>query len=135
MFLIYDPMTKKAFCKDIVVDLNCFDQFPQYPRNFNYKERAKQKIRFDVWKKWREDSEKDVKNAFLEDIKTSFAPEVYIKDKDDIEECKQILLENFKILQISYIEGLAESSSTYPEISFSVFANQILSKQKTYQDK
>jgi len=30
-FIIYCPLTKKAFCKDIIVDLNQFDLYPEYP--------------------------------------------------------------------------------------------------------
>ena len=30
-FLIYDPVHKRTFCKDIVVRLNTLDMFPEFP--------------------------------------------------------------------------------------------------------
>ena len=30
-FLIYDPVHKRAFCKDILVKLNTLDLYPEFP--------------------------------------------------------------------------------------------------------
>lgn len=39
------------------------------------------------------------------------------------------------MIQIAYIEGLAKSPNTYPEISFECFITTMLEQQKTEQEK
>ena len=69
--------------------------------------------------------------AFLADCSDSFAPELFIKDAEDVEECKRILHENFEWIKIAYVEGLAGSPATYPEISFEYFIKAMLDQQHT----
>ena len=69
--LIYCPVNKKVYCKDVVIDLNKFDLYMNYPTQL--KEKLEKKlIRLNVWKHWRDDSEEDMKLAFFQDIKQSF---------------------------------------------------------------
>ena len=56
--MIYCPRTKRLFVKDVVVDLNtsdCFPEFPKAPRKPRDERRSK-KTRSNMWRKWREDS-------------------------------------------------------------------------------
>ena len=48
-----------------------------------------------MWRKWREDSEEDIQMAFLADCSASFSPELFIKNADDVEKCKELLHDNF----------------------------------------
>ena len=68
--------------------------YPEYPRTFDAVQKPK-KIRSDVWKKWKHDSLEDIQMAFNQDILVSFEPEIFMKDKKDIEHCKEILVDYF----------------------------------------
>lgn len=57
-FIIYDPITKKAYAKDMIIDLNSQDFHPEYPSPLKILgEKKKKKTRSNVWRKWREDTE------------------------------------------------------------------------------
>ena len=47
-FVIYCPISKRAFCKTIMVDVNTKDQYPEYPQYFQKK---RQKLIMNVWRK------------------------------------------------------------------------------------
>ena len=89
-FVVYCPVTKRAFCKDVIVDLSSADFYPEQPREVGVEigEKPKPKLtRSNVWRKWREDTEEHLHTAFYNDIsvKESFEPELFLKE-DDIEE-------------------------------------------------
>ena len=121
--IIYCPVQKKVFCRDVVVDLSTADTFPEFPGNIAWPtgeeaSAAARIIRADVWKKFRVDTKDDHKFAFKWDIKEQFEPDLFMKDKKDIRACKRIFRENFELIQISFIERLSRSFPTYPEIRF-----------------
>lgn len=133
-FLIYCPKTKRAFCKDIVIDLNSCDSFPEYPEPCRIlrgekRDTSQRPTRCNVWRKWRVDSRDDIRMAFLADTMGSFDPTRFIKARDgenDIAKCKRELVERFDILNLVYMELLAGSSKTYPEIGWEVFLGSML---------
>jgi hypothetical protein len=47
-FTIYCPISKRAFCKTIMVDVNTKDYWPEYPTQFKKK---RQKLILNVWRK------------------------------------------------------------------------------------
>ena len=86
------------------------------------------KTRANVWRRWRNDSEEDVTLAFTSDIsgpESTFQPDLFIKDEQDIEYCKDILYDNFEKIQVAYLEGLIDSPITYPQISSTAFMRLI----------
>lgn len=125
--IIYCPKTQRAFCKEFIVDLNQCDSYPDMPHILKEvvevgKPKKMPKSNCNVWRKWRHDTPEQIQEAFENDVVFgSFAPELFLNDQDDIDECKQILHDNFLMLQTAYITMLAQSVSTYPEISASVF--------------
>lgn len=76
-----------------------------------------------MWRKWREDSENDVEMALLSDmVEVSFNPKLFLKDDDDIAQCKDIFKEWFHKIKICHIENITKSwietenvNITYPE--------------------
>ena len=48
-FVIYCPVSKRAFCKTIMVDVNTKDFHPEYPSQFKNSQR--QKLILNVWRK------------------------------------------------------------------------------------
>lgn len=89
-----------------------------------------------VWRKWRDDSDKDKRKAFKKDTgpKDSFDPELFLKDPEDVANCVAILRANFDLIKLAYIEMLAQSPRSYPEVSAEAFMNAITKKQSE-QDK
>lgn len=79
-----------------------------------------------VFKRWiRDDLERET-SAYMSDTspyfiansserRDNFEPELFIKSPEDIEKCEQIIKENFRFLQVIYLEGISKSKS-YPEI-------------------
>lgn len=136
-FIIYCPFTKRAFCKDLIVDLSQSDEYPEFPGMSELAGKARKRSTLcNVWRKWRMDSEEDNKNAFIHDIqsKESFSPEQFMKDQEDIENCKKILFENFHIIKVVQLELLLQSPRSYPEIGAEAFIHAITSEQ-TAQDR
>lgn len=80
-----------------------------------------------VFKKWiRDDIERENKayyldtSPFIDDKKVkeprdNFEPERFIKDSNDIEKCEELLKNNFKYIQVFFLECLGKSFK-YPEI-------------------
>ena len=85
----------------MIVDLNTQDPYPEYPLK-NIEEQGeevpKKKTRANVWRKWKDPTEQEMENACFEDISTDFDPSLFIKDLDDVEKCKEVLLDNFEII-------------------------------------
>ena len=132
-FIIYCPVTKRVFCKDIIINLNSFDDYCDHPQKHQPVIPAGEpppvkKTRANVWRRWRNDSEEDVTLAFTSDIsgpESTFQPDLFIKDEQDIEYCKDILYDNFEKIQVAYLEGLIDSPITYPQISSTAFMRLI----------
>lgn len=88
--MIYCPKTDRLFVKDVMIDLSEGKYFSEFPRKARITK--KKKVRKNVWRQWREDSELDIEMALVSDMnKVSFDPTLFLKDKDDIEVCKDIL--------------------------------------------
>ena len=78
----------------MIVNLSAQDLYPEYPEIYRLPvdtEVKKKVTRSNVWRKFRVDTEEDLILAFQADIQTSFNPELFIKNPDDVEECKRIL--------------------------------------------
>ena len=85
-FLIYCPVMKKLYVKDVFIDLSNLRYFPEYPREFPKPEKVK--TNSNVWRKWREDSEIDITFARTADmVEVSYKPELFLKDDIDISRC------------------------------------------------
>lgn len=69
--LIYDPKLNKAYCKDLVVDLNQReDVFPEYPIHINNEAPDNKKaIARHVWRRWPMQPEEDILQQFHKDMK------------------------------------------------------------------
>ena len=139
-FIIYCPVTRRAFCKDVVIDLSASDFYPEFPRQLKEpvgEEPPPKLTRINVWRQWRVDSEEDDDKAFQNDVAPaeSFEPELFLKDPADVEECKKILFENFAYIKIAYVEGLAGSPASYPEVGSWKFITAILDCQETDEEK
>ena len=88
--MIYCPKTERLFVKDVVIDLSQGNYFSEYPRKARVMKPRKK--RPNVWRQFREDSELDVEMALVSDMdKRNFDPSLFLKNKDDIEVCKDIL--------------------------------------------
>ena len=126
-FLIYCPKTHRLFCKDIIIDLNSFDDYPEFPEVHKpviAEVKKVKKTRANVWRKWRYDSKEDITKAFLLDIngpQSTWEPELFLKNEEDLQNCQDILFDHFEMIQVFYLEGLIDSASSYPEISSSTF--------------
>lgn len=133
--VIYCPVTKRAFCKDVIVDLTTLDPYPEFPTKIKPPIKKFKTTRANVWRKWREDTTDDINNAFANDVsEESYDPSLFIKDQKDAEYCQEILFENFNILKVVFIEGLADSDK-YPEISIVAFVKLIHNKFINEEDK
>ena len=131
-FIIFDPVSERTFCKDIIIDLNSQDPFPEYPVK-NTEEATDdapvKRTRANVWRKWRDPKESELAAAVVEDMAVDFDPSLFIKNLDDVEKCKELLQDNFEILRIAYLEGQAISSQSFPEISMEKFIQSIIQQQ------
>ena len=107
-FIIFDQVSERAFCKDIIIDLNTQDPYPEFPIKFT-EEAAEdapvKRTRANVWRKWRDPKQSELAAAVLEDMAVDFDPSLFIKNLDDVEKCKIILQENFEMLRIAFLEG------------------------------
>ena len=77
-FIIYCPVTKRAYAKDIMINLSESDHYPECPEIHKpdaagYDPDAGpvrvKKTRANVWRKWRDDSAEDIELAFECDIR------------------------------------------------------------------
>lgn len=79
-FLIYCPATRRAFVKNIIVEVNMMEFYPEYPRRLETLKIKKPKQ--NVWRDWREDSE-DLKNIICMNDFTSGTFNIgFIKDEE-----------------------------------------------------
>lgn len=67
-FLLYDPKTHRAFCKDLIVDINECEQYPEYPKKYMPPVPPKKLTRQNVWRQWRIDNEEDITVCYNFDI-------------------------------------------------------------------
>lgn len=90
--VIYDPQLERAFCKDMVVRQNDRDfVYPEYPVPTG---NLKQKVVQNMWRKFVETTRSDHQKIFqLEQDPGEFQIENYIKNKDDIIDTTQYLLD------------------------------------------
>jgi len=108
-----------------MVNLSKCDSFPVPP--FPAEEKPPP-IVSNVWRKWRHETPEIIEKAFQKDIAVDFNPELFIPDEQEVEEALTILQNNFSVLQVCYLEGLAYSFllyKSYPEISFFQFTKSI----------
>jgi hypothetical protein len=78
--LIYDPLDRRAFCKDFIVGLNQKDFYPEYPILQDPIKHTK--VIQNVWRQWREDTTDDNKWSFSHDINAdTFNPMIFIKNE------------------------------------------------------
>jgi len=82
-FLIYDPSTQRAFVKDVVVNLNSFDHYPEFPRMTDKAKREKPNQ--NVWRKWIDDSAETEVIVYMNDLTSGFHdPKVVIKNEGEL---------------------------------------------------
>jgi hypothetical protein len=70
-FIIYCPVTKRAFVKDVIIDLNCQDFYPEFPLRIEPPVQEiipPKRTRANVWRKWKDPKESDLEQAFQFDI-------------------------------------------------------------------
>ena len=105
--------------KDIIIDLNGQDFYPEFPGKLEppvMEIVPPKRTRANVWRKWRDPKEKDLDEAFKLDISQAFDPGLFLKDPDDVSNCKEVLQFNFDIVRTVHKELLAKSPETFPEI-------------------
>lgn len=124
-FVIYDPASKRAFCKEFVLDLNDnLMDFPELPDTMGIKKKAK-KIP-DVWVPWKDDSlEQKQKSHKIDTRVEKFELELFIKrqSKPNMKEIRDITkkyLDNFDVLKVLQKEMLVRSEKD-PKIDFESF--------------
>ena len=132
-FLIWDPILKKLFIKDVIIDLaqtESYPEFPKMPRKPQSIVPNKKKTFVNMWRKFREDGPLDVEMALINDMcEESWQPSLFIKDEDDVELCKDILKSWFHRIKIVHMENMAASfTTTYPEQQVDVFMKSILNQ-------
>ena len=120
----------RLFCKNIIINLSQSDFAPEIPALLKQKP-VKKKVVKNVWRLWLKDTPQDEEQAFKKDIEVDFNPELFIKDPSDIEKSLDILQQHFGILQIVYLQGLANSPRTFPEIGAQVFIEMMMRHQSS----
>ena len=112
-FLIYCPLTHRAFCKDIVIDLSECDPFPEFPEKYRPPVPVKRPTRQNVWRTWRIDNEKNLSMAYLNDM---IRPDggSFVRDPEDLLKCNKLIIKNFTMIQIVFMEIIANSPTFYP---------------------
>jgi hypothetical protein len=128
-------MPARLFCKNLVVNLSQCDSFPVPP--FPAEEKPPPVVS-NVWRKWRHETPEIIETAFQTDISVEFDAALFINDEQEVEDALTILQNNFSVLQVCYLEGLAYSFllyKSYPEISFFQFTKTISEQQKTEQQQ
>ena len=74
-------------------------------------------------------------------VEVSFNPSLFLKNEDDIEQCKDILKDWFHKIKICHIQNLsaswsdAKTGNTYPEVSNIAFMHSITSVQDNDLEK
>jgi hypothetical protein len=128
-FLIYCPKTDRVFCKEVVVDLNSKDYFPELPKTPAIRKR---KTMANVWRKWKPDTPENQLMAFNQDSSMSESlasgTPTFLGGEDGEEEfakSSQILIENYEYIKQLFLE-LVGKSSTYPKIEGYQFSDYIV---------
>mmetsp|Transcript_28843 Transcript_28843/g.43553 ORF Transcript_28843/g.43553 Transcript_28843/m.43553 type:complete len:187 (+) Transcript_28843:941-1501(+) len=113
--LIYDPMLERAFCHDLVLNLNQKDFYPEYPLLHGVKNNKNIQ---NVWRHWLEDSEEEIDKSFISDTETEeFAEARFIKNEEDWFKCLQVLKDNFDIIKV-YQREMLFGSNKYPQVDW-----------------
>jgi len=112
--LIYSPKTKRAFFKQVFVEINQVDFCPT--KSFAVKKQRK--YASNVWLPLPEETDDARKVAFHHDISNpNFDLELFIKDKDDAKDCLEVLKKNFYYVQEFYIQCMT-TSQMFPEVEW-----------------
>ena len=95
--LIFDPKYERAYCKDIIIKMNKRDQvYPEYPIPPG---RTKIKYVGNMWQIYRTDSVADTKKLSRQAVKSKFfMGEKYVKNEQDLKDCKKYISQNFKTI-------------------------------------
>ena len=64
-FVIYCPLSRRAYCKTMVVDVNTKDYYPEYPKQFVGKRR---KLVMNMWRKSHKIDKNVIANVCSSDI-------------------------------------------------------------------
>ena len=95
-FIIYSPRTQKAYFKELVIDLNHADLYPQETPQ---RKKRPQKTVADVWQTWVHDTEKSRQQAFAKDTEGKyFDLDVFMKDSKDVQVCRALTASNMEII-------------------------------------
>lgn len=123
-FLIYDPMSNRAYLKDVVADLNSHDNYPEYPPML---EKAKrERPQQNVWRKWIEDTEETEVIVYMNDLTSGFFdPHLVVKNEEELNQIHDFFKRERKIYK-TYFREMIATSSTYPRINFPDLLNSIL---------
>lgn len=134
-FIIYDPLIEKAYCQETIIEFNNYQLiYPEMPKLIEQLQMLQ--VLPPVFKKWiRDDIERENK-AYYHDtspfrderrgmlLRDNFEPERFIKDSADIASCEELLKQNFKYMQVFYLQCLSRSSK-YPEIDLQTIQTQL----------
>ena len=97
--LIYDPDSRRAFTKDIIVGMNHKDFYPEYPILQDPVKR--QKVVQNVWRPWHIDTDEENSRMLQIELNSGlFNPSRYIKQKNDLDDCYPILIEHMEWIKI-----------------------------------
>lgn len=88
--LIFCPLTDRLFCKEIVVGVNTCEILPQFPEQ--PPKQKKKKVRANVWRAWKDDPKEILQLAFLQDVASGIEPHLFVKEEEDIEKSKEVIL-------------------------------------------
>lgn len=114
--LIFDPKYKRAYCKDLVIKLNKRDQvYPEYPSPplDDFKKHVP-----NMWAAWIEDTIEDYSKMFkFECNEELFNIDKYVKNQEDQDKCKSMLVDNLDIIIIMQKYLIIESTK-FPQIDW-----------------
>ena len=109
--MIYDPAQERAFVKDFIVGMNGKDFYPEYPLMHG---NQTMKTVQNVWRDWKEDTFEDQAKSYTK-ITThkEFDMTKFLKKEGDVDNCLDIILDNFNLIKI-YQKELIVGSAYYP---------------------
>ena len=67
-FLIYDPISEKAYAKTMLINLNKMDFYPDLPKPINAG--IRKKVVLNVWREWEFDTPESLSIMFSNDAMT-----------------------------------------------------------------
>ena len=70
--------------------------------------------------------------ACLQDMGSGVEPHLFVKEEDDIEKSKEVILNNFRMIKFVFAEFQARSNE-YPEVSAEVFLDLITLQNEKIQ--